>query len=179
MPATPSPTPPFARPLVFSNDSNPNADDDGNYNVNPGDKLPGIPTHAWKFGTQVKATDAWTVGITGIAATGQYLFGDEGNQSQKTSGYCLFNFDTTYQITPRIQLFGSIENMFGAHYETYGTFAPHIGRADRAAPRRRQPARADARRPCQRLRRHTGQVLIDKAPRNSFPRLPETNLRSA
>jgi outer membrane receptor for ferrienterochelin and colicin len=45
-------------------------------------------------------------------------------QSQKTSGYCLFNFDTTYQITPRIQLFGSIENMFGAHYETYGTFAP-------------------------------------------------------
>jgi outer membrane receptor protein involved in Fe transport len=114
----------FRTPLVFSNDSNPNADDDGNYNVNPGDKLPGIPTHAWKFGTQVKATDAWTVGITGIAATGQYLFGDEGNQSQKTSGYCLFNFDTTYQITPRIQLFGSIENMFGAHYETYGTFAP-------------------------------------------------------
>ena len=42
----------FRTPLVFSNDSNPNADEDGNYNVSPGNKLPGIPAHAWKFGTQ-------------------------------------------------------------------------------------------------------------------------------
>ena len=114
----------FRTPLVFSNDSNPHADADGNYFVKPGDYLPGIPMHSWKFGSQVKVLPAWTVGITGIAATGQYLFGDEGNQSQKTSGYCLFNFDTTYQVTPGVQLFGSIENMFGARYETYGTFAP-------------------------------------------------------
>ena len=110
--------------LVFSNDSNPNADDDGNYLVKKGNTLPGVPAHAWKFGAQYKVIPAWTVGITGIAATGQYLFGDEGNQSQKTSGYCLFNFNTAYQILPRVQLFGEIENMFGARYETYGTFAP-------------------------------------------------------
>jgi outer membrane receptor protein involved in Fe transport len=114
----------FRTPLVFNNDSNPNADADGNYFVKPGNSLPGIPAHAAKFGGEVNATKAWTVGISGIAASGQYLFGDEGNQSQKTSGYVVFNFNTQYQITPRIQLFGEIENMFGARYETYGTFAP-------------------------------------------------------
>ena len=114
----------FRTPLVFSNDSNPNADADGNYFVKPGNYLPGVPMHAVKFGTQVNATSDWTVGIAGVAASGQYLFGDEGNQSQKTSGYVVFNFNTEYQLTPRLQVFASIENMFSARYETYGTFAP-------------------------------------------------------
>jgi iron complex outermembrane recepter protein len=114
----------FRTPLIFSNEDNPAANDDGNYFVHPGDFLPGIPMHAVKFGTQVKATQAWVLGVTGIAASGQYLFGDESNQSPKTSAYVVFNFNTSYQITPRVQVFGTIENMFGSRYETYGTFAP-------------------------------------------------------
>jgi outer membrane receptor protein involved in Fe transport len=114
----------FQTPLVLTNQDNPAADANGNYYVRPGDFLPGIPLHAAKFGAQVKATPAWIVGITGIAASGQYLFGDESNQSQKTSGYVVFNFNTSYQVTPRLQLFGQIENMFAARYETYGTFSP-------------------------------------------------------
>ena len=114
----------FQTPLTLNNGDNPAANADGTYFVHPGDRLPGIPAHAGKFGVQYRATEAWNVGLTGIAASGQYLFGDEGNQSPKASAYCLFNFDTTYQVTPHVQLFGSIENMFGARYETYGTFAP-------------------------------------------------------
>jgi outer membrane receptor protein involved in Fe transport len=114
----------FRTPLVLSNDSNPNADADGNYAVRPGDALPGIPAHAVKVGTQAHATASWTVGIEANAASGEYLFGDEGNQSRKTSSYVVFNFNTAYQVTRRLQLFASIENMFGARYETYGTFAP-------------------------------------------------------
>jgi len=114
----------FRTALVFNNADNPFADANGNYFVKPGDSLPGIPQHAVKFGAQYKTTPQWTVGLSANAASGQYLFGDEGNQSPKTSGYIVFNFDTSYQVTPRIQLFGSIENMFGSRYETYGTFGP-------------------------------------------------------
>ena len=114
----------FRSPLVLSNSDNPNADAAGNYFVRPGDTLPGVPAHAVKLGGQFSATRDWSLGLTAIAASGQYLFGDEGNQSQKTSGYVVFNFNTEYQLTRRVQLFGSIENLFGARYETYGTFAP-------------------------------------------------------
>jgi iron complex outermembrane recepter protein len=114
----------FRTPLVLSNSDNPAANAAGNYFVHPGDFLPGIPLHALKFGTQYKATPDWTLGLTGLAASGQYLFGDESNQAPKTSAYVVFNFNTSYQITPRVQVFGSIENLFGARYETYGTFAP-------------------------------------------------------
>ncbi len=114
----------FRTPLVLSNPDNPGADANGNYVVKPGDTLPGVPMHAVKFGSQVDVTRAWSAGITGIAASGQYLFGDEGNQSQKTSGYVVFNFNTQYQLTAHLQVFGTIENMFGARYETYGTFGP-------------------------------------------------------
>jgi hypothetical protein len=36
-------------------------------------------------------TDAWTVGGTGIAASGQYLFGDEANLTLKTQPYFVLN----------------------------------------------------------------------------------------
>ncbi|MEJ0048287.1 MAG: TonB-dependent receptor [Rhodospirillales bacterium] len=114
----------FQTALVLNNEDNPASNANGDYFVHPGDQLPGIPQHAGKFGAAYKATEAWNVGLTGIAASGQFLFGDEGNQSPKTSAYVVFNFNTTYQVTPNVQLFGVIENMFGARYETYGTFAP-------------------------------------------------------
>ena len=134
----------FETPLVLSNHDNPAADANGNYFVKPGDFLPGIPMHAGKFGTQFKATRQWTVGFTGIAASGQYLFGDESNQAQKTSAYLVCNVNTAYQVTRNVQVFGQIENIFGARYETYGTFAPTDSVPIVQAPGAANAARADA-----------------------------------
>src|SRR5581483_10426074 len=65
----------FRSSFLESSADNPGADANGNIQVRPGDRLPGIPAHVLKAGFQYKATDRWTVGATAIAASGQYLFG--------------------------------------------------------------------------------------------------------
>jgi outer membrane receptor protein involved in Fe transport len=77
-----------------------------------------------KLGVSYKVTDQWTVGATGVGATGQYLFGDDANLQPKTPGYFVVNLNTSYQLTPNIQLFGLVENVLNAKYYTFGTFSP-------------------------------------------------------
>jgi outer membrane receptor protein involved in Fe transport len=110
---------------AFLEDSplNPAADANGQIQVNKGDRLPGIPEHRLKFGAQYGITDAWTVGFSGIASTGQYLFGDEANLTPKTGGYVVLNLNTSYQLTKHVQLFGFVRNVLNAKYDTYGTFS--------------------------------------------------------
>jgi iron complex outermembrane receptor protein len=107
-----------------SSQNNPGADAEGNILVKPGDRLPGIPQHVVKFGADYKPTDAWTVGGTAIAASGQFLFGDEANLTPKTPPYFVLNLHTSYQVTKNFQLFALIENAFNTQYYTFGTFSP-------------------------------------------------------
>ena len=86
--------------------------------------LPGIPGNLFKFGVDYQLTEAWTIGGTGIAASGRYLFGDEANLTPKTPPYFVLNLHTSYQITQNLQLFGLIENAFNVKYYTFGTFSP-------------------------------------------------------
>jgi hypothetical protein len=57
-------------------------------------------------------------------ASGQVLFGDEANQNPKTDPYVVLNLHTAFWITPRVQVFGLVENVFNNRYETFGTFSP-------------------------------------------------------
>jgi iron complex outermembrane recepter protein len=104
--------------------NNPDADANGNITINPGDRLPGIPAHQGKLGLTYKVTDKWTVGGVLIAQSGQYLFGDAANLTPQLPGFVTLNLSTSYQLTPHIQLFGSVENVTDSTYYTYGTFSP-------------------------------------------------------
>lgn len=135
----------FQTGFTASSQNNPAADAKGNIQVQPGNRLPGIPNNLLKLGVDYQATDAWTVGGTGIAASGQYLFGDAANLTPKTPAYFVLNLHTTYQITPNLQFFGLIENAFNVKYYTFGTFSPtssvFIAQAPGAAnPRSYSPA---------------------------------------
>jgi iron complex outermembrane receptor protein len=135
----------FQTGFTASSANNPGADGNGNIDVRPGNRLPGIPANLLKLGVEYKATDAWTVGGTGLAASGQYLFGDEANLTPKTPPYFVLNLHTTYQVAPNLQLFALIENAFNARYYTFGTFSPtasvFIAQAPGAAnPRSYSPA---------------------------------------
>ena len=104
--------------------NNPAADANGNIQVQAGNHLPGIPTNQIKLGFDYELTEAWTIGGTGIAASGRYLFGDEANLTPKTPAYFVLNLHTSYQLTPNLQLFGLLQNAFNTTYYTFGTFSP-------------------------------------------------------
>ena len=114
----------FQTGFSASSPNNPGADAEGNIQIRPGNHLPGIPSNLWKLGLDYKATDAWTIGGTATAASGQFLFGDEANLNQKTPAYFVLNLHTSYQMTPHLQLFALIENAFNTAYYTFGTFSP-------------------------------------------------------
>jgi len=114
----------FQTGFTASSNDNPGADANGNIQVRPDNHLPGIPANLGKIGVDYKVTDAWTVGGTGIAASGQYLFGDEANLTLKTQPYFVLNLHTSYQLTKNLQFFGLIENAFNTKYSTFGTFSP-------------------------------------------------------
>jgi outer membrane receptor protein involved in Fe transport len=114
----------FQTGFTASSENNPGADANGNIQVQRGNHLPGIPSNLWKLGIDYKLTAAWTVGGTGVAASGQFLFGDEANLTQKTPAYFVLNLHTRYRLTPYLQLFGLIENAFNMTYYTFGTFSP-------------------------------------------------------
>ncbi len=110
--------------FIESSENNPGADSNGNIQVQPGDRLPGIPANLLKLGVDYKLTDFWTVGGSGLFASGQYLFGDEANLTPQTPPYFVVNLHTHYQVTKRLQLFALLQNAFNATYYTFGTFSP-------------------------------------------------------
>jgi hypothetical protein len=113
-----------SRSELESSPENPYADANGNIQVSPGNKLPGIPAHLLKVGFEYKVTDQWRVGATGVAASGQYLFGDEANLTAKLPGYFVVGLNSSYQVTKHVQLFGLLQNASNGKIYLYGTFSP-------------------------------------------------------
>ncbi len=114
----------FQTGFTESSPNNPAADANGDIQIQPGNRLPGIPAQRAVLGVSYKVTDAWTVGATGQVQSGTYLFGDEANLTPKLPGYFVLNLTTSYQVTPNIQLFGRIDNVTNEKYDLYGTFSP-------------------------------------------------------
>jgi outer membrane receptor protein involved in Fe transport len=104
--------------------NNPDADANGNITVAKGDHLPGIPENLFKFGADVNVTRRWTVGFSANAQTSAFLYGDEANLTPPLPGYFTADIDTSYQLTRRLKLFASVDNVTAAKYYQYGTFSP-------------------------------------------------------
>jgi len=114
----------FQTALTLSSENNPRADGNGNIQVRPGNRLPGVARHIFKLGFDYGITENWLVGISMKAASGQYLFGDESNLNSMTGSYAVLNIHSSYQITSQIRVFGLMENVVNSRYETFGTFSP-------------------------------------------------------
>ncbi len=114
----------FQNGFAVSSPDNPAANAGGSIIVRAGDHVPGVPTHLIKIGASYRVTDAWTIGATGVGASGQYLFGDEANLTPRTPGYFVLNLNSQYQATKTVQVFGLVQNLFDTKYYTFGTFSP-------------------------------------------------------
>jgi outer membrane receptor protein involved in Fe transport len=104
--------------------SNPDGNSAGNIVVQPGDTLPGIPRNTLKVGVDGAITEAWRAGADGQLQTRQYLVGDEANLTPRLPGFFTLNLHTSYDVTPRIQLFANVQNALDRKYYTFGTFSP-------------------------------------------------------
>jgi outer membrane receptor protein involved in Fe transport len=113
----------FQSPLLLGT-SAPTADANGNEQVVPGDRIPGIPQHRGTVVADYKITDRWTVGGNAILTSAQYRFGDEANQNKPVGGYVVVNLHSSYKVTDNITVFGLVNNVFNQYYDTYGTFGP-------------------------------------------------------
>ncbi|MBN8992661.1 MAG: TonB-dependent receptor [Rhizobiales bacterium] len=100
----------------------PFADENGNVQILPGNRIPAIPRNRIKAGIDYSITDAFKVGGDALFVGSQYFVGDESNQAQRLPGYAVFNLHTSYQINKSIQIYARADNIFDNRYATYGTF---------------------------------------------------------
>ena len=117
----------FRSPLVVPSPSNPYRDALGDIQVEPGDRLPGIPEHRLKLGADYKIIPDWTVGATLNLVSSFYYVGDESNQLAAIPGYTVVNLHTTYRPLPHFEVFASINNLFNRKYATWGILSDPTG----------------------------------------------------
>ena len=115
----------FESPLTLPGNQEVNdaANDDGEIEVEPGDRFPGIPRHSFKGGVQQEVTDAWHVAVETIVASSRVFLGDEGNDQAELEGYGVANVRSSYRFNPTVELFVRVENLFDKRYETFGALA--------------------------------------------------------
>ena len=119
-----------------SNEQNSNDNiTDGSIQVSKGDRLPNLPSHAFKMRMQYAMTPNWTVGRNVNAFSSVYVRGNENNaheandgepdehvqSSGKVSGYAVVNLDTRYKLNNSgWQVFAKANNVFNKKYATGG-----------------------------------------------------------
>jgi iron complex outermembrane recepter protein len=117
----------FQSALTLPSPSNPFQDANGNIQVEPGDRLPGIPQHRIKAGVDYKILSNWSVGASVKFASDQYYFGDESNQNAPMPSYQVVGLHSTYRATHWLEVFGNIDNLLNAKYATYGIYSDPTG----------------------------------------------------
>lgn len=117
----------FESALTLPSPSNPFHDVNGDIQVQPGDRLPGIPQHRLKAGADFDVQPGWTLGATLLVVSDQTYFGDESNQNAPMSGYHVVGLHCSYRIGRSMQVFATVRNLLNAKYATYGTFGDPTG----------------------------------------------------
>ena len=91
----------------------------------PGDNIPGIPNHKFKFGMDYEVLPGWKVGGDVVYRSSQYYFGAENNTlgglNPQVSGYATIDLRTSYQVTRDLQIYGLINNVADFRGATFGT----------------------------------------------------------
>ena len=114
--------------FTINSPNNSTADINGDIQVNPGDRIPGIPEHAFKLRADYAFLQKWSVGATLNVFSDQYSRGNENNQDPDgtVGGYTLVNLDARYQATKSLQVFLKVQNVFDRDYETLGVLGENF-----------------------------------------------------
>ena len=111
----------FRENLTLSSNS-PDADDDGNIQVHPGNRIPLTPRNRLTLGLDYSPIRKWKIGGDLRYTSSQFLSGDESNQEPPLPGFTVVNFHSSYAFTNALQLFAGVDNAFDKTYSTFATF---------------------------------------------------------
>jgi outer membrane receptor protein involved in Fe transport len=128
--------------------------DDGTITIRPGNRIPLIPEHNFKFFADYAVTPGWSVGGNMLAVGSSYARGNENNQhtpdgvfylgSGKIGGYAIFNLNTRFQVDKQLSFFAQINNVLNRRYSTGGQLGPTGFTANGSFVARPFPADDDA-----------------------------------
>ena len=110
--------------------ANSTADANGNIEVSPGDRIPGIPRHHLNAFANYELTDRFGVSANIVAVSRQFARGNDNNRHQadgvnflgpgEIAGYALLNLNSVWKLEKNLQLFAKINNVFDRRYATAG-----------------------------------------------------------
>jgi len=100
-------------------------DDDGGgvIQVEPGDRIPGLPAHSLRARFGVRPVRQLYLGLGLRAQSAQYLRGDESNQLDPVTGFATLDAEASYEPLEGLFVFVQARNLFDAEYETFGVVA--------------------------------------------------------
>ncbi len=99
----------------------------GDIQVQPGDRLPLIPLSRLKLGADYSLSHNWSVGGSLVLASGSFYRGDESNQNPQLPGYHIVNLRTSYRVNRHFELFAKVQNLFDERYSTFGLYSDPTG----------------------------------------------------
>jgi len=104
---------------------------EGEIEVRPGDRLPGLPVHTLKLSIDARPTEVWTIGAQLQAFSSQYARGNENNDHRpdgdefngagRIGGYALLNLTASWKFVPGWELFAKVSNVFDRRHASAAT----------------------------------------------------------
>lgn len=114
----------FETPLTLSSPNHPE-EEGGEIEVEEGSRIPGVPDHNFKINL-FSTIDRLTIGGSFLAASSQYLRGDEANLLPALDGFAVVNLSANYRLARNVALTARVTNLFDSEYSTFGL----LGEAD-------------------------------------------------
>jgi iron complex outermembrane receptor protein len=117
----------FRSALSVPSPSNPYQDARGDLQVEPGDRLPGIPEQRLKLGGDYRLLPDWTLGASLVLVSSIYYIGDESNRLAPIPGYHVIGLHASYRPDPHVEFFAQITNLLNTKYATWGILSDPTG----------------------------------------------------
>jgi outer membrane receptor protein involved in Fe transport len=111
----------FEAPFTEQSPNNSSADVEGNIDVVPGDRIPGIPANSLKVSLDYEA-GAWSAGLSARAASRVYARGDENNRDAQgpIPGYAVVDTRARWRVARGLEAFAFVDNLFDKRYSGQG-----------------------------------------------------------
>jgi iron complex outermembrane recepter protein len=108
--------------------NNSSADADGNIQVRPGNRIPGIPRHSLKLRADYDWQQVAGVGVNVVLSSRTYARGDENNRdgNGQVPGYAVVNLDAHYRPVKNIEIFARVVNLFDRKYANFAVLGENF-----------------------------------------------------